>query len=62
MTTYGVYSALGKSRLLAPWVEDERRSAIYHCVSRVVDRRFVFGDEEREQTRLFLTRINGRLI
>ena len=29
---------MGKARLLAPWVGDERvrRSAIYHCVSRVV--------------------------
>ena len=42
---------MGKARLLAPWVGDERvrRSAIYHCVSRVVDRRFIFGDAEREQ-------------
>jgi hypothetical protein len=26
---------MAKARLLAPWVEEERRSAIYHCVSRV---------------------------
>ena len=25
------------------------KPAIYHCVSRVVDRRFVLGDAEREQ-------------
>jgi len=44
---------MAKARLLAPWVEDERRSAIYHCVSRVAGRDFLFGDEEREQfTRL----------
>jgi putative transposase len=35
---------MAKARLLAPWVGEERRSAIYHCVSRVVDRRFVLGD------------------
>ena len=40
---------MGKARLLAPWVEDERRSAMYHCVSRVAGREFLFGDEEREQ-------------
>ena len=30
------------------------KPAIYHCISRVVDRRFVFGDAEREQFRIFL--------
>ena len=30
------------------------KPAIYHCVSRVVDRRFVFGDSEREQFRIYL--------
>jgi putative transposase len=40
---------MAKARLLAPWVGEERRSAIYHCVSRVVDRRFVLGDVERER-------------
>ena len=25
------------------------KPAIYHCLSRVVDRRFVLGDEEKEQ-------------
>ena len=28
--------------------------AIYHCVSRVVDRRFVFGASEREHFRMFM--------
>jgi len=30
------------------------KRAIYHCVSRVVDRRFVFGNEEREHFRMFM--------
>ena len=30
------------------------KPAIYHCISRVVDRRFVFGDEEREKFRVFM--------
>ena len=40
---------MAKARLLAPWVGEERRSAMYHCVSRVVDRQFILGDAEREQ-------------
>ena len=54
-----------KSRYLAPWqqvkgegggeldpealVALRGKPAIYHCISRVVDRRFVFGDAEKEQ-------------
>lgn len=34
--------------------ESLEKRAIYHCVSRVVDRRFVFGDEEREHFRMFM--------
>ena len=30
------------------------KPTIYHCISRVVDRRFVFGDEEREKFRMFM--------
>jgi hypothetical protein len=41
-------------RFLAPWKGSAVKPAIYHCVSRVVDRRFVFGDEEREQFRMFM--------
>jgi len=46
---------MAKARILAPWVgegangvEDER-SAIYHCVSRVVERQFHFGKVEKEE-------------
>jgi putative transposase len=42
------------ARWLAPWRESLKKRAIYHCVSRVVDRRFVFGDEEREHFRMFM--------
>ena len=30
------------------------KPAIYHCVSRVVDRRFVLEDSEREHFRMFM--------
>jgi putative transposase len=40
---------MAKARLLAPWVESERRSAIYHTISRVVHRQMLLGDAEKEQ-------------
>ena len=43
-----------RARWTAPWRESEGKPAIYHCISRVVDRRFVFGDEEREHFRMFM--------
>ncbi|MDP4647907.1 MAG: transposase [Akkermansiaceae bacterium] len=39
---------------MAPWAGSEEKPTIYHCISRVVDRRFVFGDEEREVFRMFM--------
>jgi hypothetical protein len=43
-----------RSRWLAPWKDSLEKRAIYHCVSRVVDRRFVFGADEREHFRMFM--------
>lgn len=43
-----------RARWLAPWKDSLEKPAIYHCISRVVDRRFVFGEEERETFRAFL--------
>ena len=45
---------MSRKRWLAAWADSEEKPAIYHCVSRVVDRRFVFGDEEREAFRMFM--------
>jgi REP element-mobilizing transposase RayT len=37
-----------QARFLAPWKDDPRgKAALYHCVSRVVDRRKVFGRAEK---------------
>ena len=44
----------GTKRWLTPWAESEDRSSVYHLTSRVVDRRFVFGDEERGKFRMFM--------
>jgi putative transposase len=41
-------------RWLSPWKDSLDKPAIYHCISRVVDRRFVFGDTEREQFRMIM--------
>ena len=43
-----------RARWLAKWKDSSARPVIYHCISRVVDRRFVFGDEEREQFRMYM--------
>ena len=45
---------MSSRRWLAPWKDSAEKPAIYHCISRVVDRRFVFGDEEREHFRMFM--------
>ena len=45
---------MSKKRFLASWKDSSEKPAIYHCVSRVVDRRFVFGDAEREHFRMFM--------
>jgi REP element-mobilizing transposase RayT len=43
-----------RSRWLAPWKDSHDKPALYHCLSRVVDRRFVLGVDEREQFRKFM--------
>ena len=45
---------MSSKRWLAPWKDSGEKPAIYHCISRVVDRRFVFGDAEREHFRMFM--------
>jgi len=41
-------------RFIAPWKDSTTKPAIYHCISRVVERRFAFGVEEREAFRMFM--------
>ncbi len=43
-----------RARWLAPWKDSRVKPAIYHCISRVVDRRFVFENDEREHFRMFM--------
>ncbi|MEI6676893.1 MAG: transposase, partial [Verrucomicrobiota bacterium] len=43
-----------KSRWLAGWKDSGTKPVIYHCISRVVDRRFVFEERECEAFRMYL--------
>ena len=41
-------------RWLAPWKDSAVRPVIYHCVTRVVDRRFAFEQTDKEKFRTFM--------
>ena len=43
-----------RARWLADWQNSTSKPVNYHCVSRVVDRRFVFGERECEAFRMFM--------
>jgi len=43
-----------RARWLAPWKDSVERPVIYHCITRVVERRQAFGQEEKEQFRTFM--------
>ncbi len=43
-----------KSRWLGNWRNSTSKPVIFHCISRVVDRRFVFAVREREAFRTFM--------
>ena len=43
-----------RARFIAPWKDSTEKPVIYHCVSRVVDRRFAFGKDEKEKLRTYM--------
>ena len=43
-----------RARWLAPWKDSVERPVIYHCITRVVERRLAFGQEEKEQFRTYM--------
>ena len=49
-----INGAMSSKRFLCPWAGSAEKPSIYHCISRVVDRRFVLGDAEREHFRMFM--------
>jgi len=43
-----------KARWLAPWKDSTEKPVFYHAISRIVDRRFVMGEKEREHFRTLM--------
>ena len=43
-----------KARFLSPWKDSHEKPVIYHCISRVVERRFAFGVEAKERFRTLM--------
>ena len=50
---------MSSKRFLSPWKNSLEKPVIYHCVSRVVDRRFVLKEEEREKFRMFMRMVEN---
>ena len=47
-------SVNNRKRWIVPWKNSLTKPAIYHCISRVVDRRYVFDADEREHFRVLM--------
>jgi putative transposase len=45
---------MARARWIVPWVDSETKPAIYHCIARVVDKRFAFTPDDKEQFRIYL--------
>ena len=45
---------MAKRRWLVPWKDSLVKPVLYHCISRVVDRKLVFGPDEKEKFRTFM--------
>ena len=45
---------MARKRWIVPWADSETKPAIYHCIARVVDRRFAFLPEDKEQFRIYM--------
>jgi REP element-mobilizing transposase RayT len=45
---------MARARWIVPWADSETRPAIYHCIARVVDQRFAFGPDDKEQFRAYM--------
>jgi putative transposase len=43
-----------RKRFIVPWTGSEEKPALYHCVSRIVDRRFALEQDEKEQFRSYM--------
>ena len=50
---------MARTRWIVPWSESVEKPAIYHCMARVVDKRFAFESEDKEQFRTYLRMMEG---
>jgi putative transposase len=48
-----------RARWIVPWAGSETKPAMYHCIARVVDRRFAFEAVDKEQFRIYLRMMEG---
>jgi len=48
------FPVMRRARWLAPWKDSTEKPVIYHCVTRVVDRQFALGADEKEVMRTFM--------
>jgi putative transposase len=45
---------MARARWITPWADSETKRSVYHCVARVVDKRFAFGPDDKEQFRIYM--------
>jgi REP element-mobilizing transposase RayT len=45
---------MARARWIVPWADSETKPAIYHSFARVVDRRFAFEADDKEQFRIYM--------
>jgi putative transposase len=45
---------MARARWIVPWADSETKPAIYHCIARVVDKRFAFESQDKEQFRIYM--------
>ena len=50
---------MARKRWIVPWKDSAEKPAFYHCISRVVDKRFVFGQDEKEKFRTLMRMQEG---
>jgi hypothetical protein len=49
-----LHAVMARARWIVPWADSETKPAIYHCIARVVDQRFAFRPDDKEQFRIYL--------
>jgi REP element-mobilizing transposase RayT len=52
-------AGMARARWIVPWAGSLEKPAIYHCMARVVDKRFAFEPEDKEQFRMYLRMMEG---